>query len=313
MRKILVSGGAGFIGSHVADALIADGHEVTIIDNLSTGRIFNVPAQASFIEMDITDNRVADLWAENTFDTLIHLAAQIDVRKSVANPVDNARINTLGTLNLLENGRKNGLKKVVFISTGGAAFNDDVEFPTPESTPAIPLSPYGITKIEGEAYLKYFKSEYDLDYVALRLANVYGPRQNPLGEAGVVSIFTTRMLTDVKAVVNGDGLQTRDYIYVGDVVSGVQAALKVEKSGTFHVGTGVETNVVELFEIVRSAIQSEMPVEHGPSMGGEVRRSCLDATLFNATTGWKPLHDMEKGIGLTVEFFKRQLTDPEAR
>ncbi|HEB83522.1 MAG TPA: NAD-dependent epimerase/dehydratase family protein, partial [Bacteroidetes bacterium] len=286
--NILLTGGAGFIGSHVGDMLIADGHQVTILDDLSTGRRSNVPPGAEFIEEDIRSRSIHALWADRRFDTLVHLAAQMDVRKSVKDPVFDADVNIRGTLNLVEAGRENGLGRVVFTSTGGAGYDDNVPFPTPETVPARPVSPYGIAKIATEMYLRYYHLEHSIPYVALRLGNVYGPRQNPHGEAGVIAIFSQRLLAGQTALINGDGLQTRDYVYVGDVADAVRRALSYNGVGSLNVGTSIETSVVELFRMIRDAAGVDVEEVHGPGKPGEVRRSCLANDLIRREMGWEP-------------------------
>jgi UDP-glucose 4-epimerase len=236
--KSIVTGGAGFIGSHVADALLNDGHEVHILDNLSTGRRDNVPEQAVLHVHDIRSKDAAHLIEAGEFDVLVHHAAQMDVRASVRDPRYDADVNIGGFLNLLEAGRKSGLKKVIFASTGGAIYGEPEYVPQDEDHPQRPLSPYGITKLSAEKYLHFYKHQHDLDFVALRYANVYGPRQNPHGDAGVVAIFTREMLENGDPVVNGSGEQTRDYVFVQDVVRANLGALNYSGCGIFNVGPG---------------------------------------------------------------------------
>ncbi|HET6566823.1 MAG TPA: NAD-dependent epimerase/dehydratase family protein, partial [Rhodothermales bacterium] len=262
--KVLVTGGAGFIGSHVADALVAEGHTVHVLDDLSSGRQENVPAGAAFIRMDIRSEDVPSLFERERYGVLVHHAAQMDVRKSVADPKFDADVNVLGFLNLMEAGRRNGLEKVVFASTGGAIYGEPDYVPQDERHTLQPLSPYGITKLTTEKYLYFYQQQYGIRYVALRYANVYGPRQNPHGEAGVVAIFTERLLRGEKPVINGNGEQTRDYVFVGDVVRANLAALRHEGSGIFNVGTGKETSVNELFRSIRDLVDPSVEEEHGP-------------------------------------------------
>ena len=308
-RPVLVTGGAGFIGSHVADALLAEGCDVHVLDDLSGGYVDNVPDGATFHELDIRSEAVADLFAEHRFAAMCHLAAQMDVRRSVADPGFDASVNVLGLLNLLEAGRRAGLEKVAFASTGGAiygepdpAFNDGAS--QPESHPTRPLSPYGITKLVSEHYLRFYHATHGIPYAALRFGNVYGPRQNPHGEAGVVAIFAQRMLRGEPVRINGDGLQTRDYVYVGDVVRAFVAGLASSASGIYNVGTGTETNVVELFRHIRDATGADVPETHGDAMPGEQMRSVLDVSFAREALGWTPEVEVADGLRRTVDWFK---------
>ncbi len=301
--KILVTGGAGFIGSHVADALLAEGHEVHIMDDMSGGQSENIPAQATFHQMDICSTDVHALFAREQYDVLYHLAAQMDVRKSVADPMFDAGVNVVGFLNLMEAGRQNGLKKVVFSSTGGAIYGEPDYVPQDEAHTERPLSPYGITKLVTEKYLYFYEQSYGIQYVALRYANVYGPRQNPHGEAGVVAIFTKRMLQGGQPFINGDGLQTRDYVYVGDVVRANTAALQLTESGVFNIGTGVETDVVTLFRILNQHTNANVEEVHAEGQPGEQRRSVLSYDHAHQKLGWEPTVAIEDGLAKTVNWF----------
>jgi len=303
--NILVSGGAGFIGSHIVEKLVKQGEKVTVIDNLSSGKREYLSPNVRLIEMDIRDKSLQNIWKDELFDVLIHLAAQMDVRKSVEDPCFDADVNLLGLLNLMEIGRNNGLKKVLFASSGGAGYDDSAPFPTPENHPPNPISPYGIAKMATEMYLKYYSAAYNIPYVALRLANVYGPRQNNQGEAGVVAIFCTKLIKGEKPVVNGDGLQTRDYVYVEDVAHAFMKALVKEESDYINIATSEETNVIELFELVASEIGSDNQFISGPGKAGEVRRSCLGIQKAESTLGWEPEHSLLDGIKKTVQYFKR--------
>lgn len=303
--KILVTGGAGFIGSHIADALIADGHLVHILDDLSSGRRENVPAAATLHELDIRSEEVAGLFAREQFEVLVHHAAQMDVRRSVADPGFDATVNVLGGLNLLEAGRRNGLKKVLFASTGGAIYGEPDYVPQDEDHVLQPVSPYGITKLCTEKYLFFYEQTYGIPYVALRYANVYGPRQNPHGEAGVVAIFSQRLLAGEPVVIYGDGSQTRDYVFVGDVVRANLAALNHEGSGIFNVGTSRETSVNELFAILRDAAGADVEAGYEAGRPGEQRRSVLSYARTEEGLGWTPSVSLEEGLARTVDWFRR--------
>lgn len=304
--KILVTGGAGFIASNVADALIAQGHDVHIIDNLISGNRANVPAAATFHELDIRDASVEALWEQEQFEVLVHHAAQMDVRKSVNDPAFDADVNIRGFLNLMESGRKHGLKKVVFASTGGAIYGEPEFTPQTESHPLQPLSPYGITKLCTEKYLFFYQQQYGIQYVVLRYANIYGPRQSPHGEAGVVAIFTQKMLRGEQPIINGDGLQTRDYTFVGDVVQMNLNAIGYDKSGIFNVGTGIETNVVELFDALKQATGASCEEIHRGAAVGEQRRSVIGTNLAYETFGWTPQVSLQDGMQRTVNWFRER-------
>lgn len=316
-RPVLVSGGAGFIGSHVVDALIERGCEVHVIDDLSGGVRDNVPAAAHFHHLDIRDANVAELFEAHRFAALFHLAAQMDVRKSVADPQFDAQVNVLGLLNLMEAGRQHGLEKVVFASTGGAIYGEpDADFngggPQPEGHPQRPLSPYGITKLVSEHYLRFYHNVHGIPAVALRFGNVYGPRQNPHGEAGVVAIFAQRMLRGEQPVINGPGTQTRDYVYVGDVVRAVVAAAAYEGADVFNVGTGIETDVNVLFRTIRDHVGNGTPEEHGPAKAGEQQRSVLDVSKPKRMLGWEPHVSVQDGLAKTVAWFRARHEAVEA-
>jgi len=305
--KILVTGGAGFIGSHITDALLQQGHHVHVVDNMSGGYAENVNSAATFHKMDIMDSEIETLWMKEQFEVLYHLAAQMDVRKSVSNPVFDAQINVLGTLNLLESGRKNGLKKVVFSSTGGAIYGEPVYVPQDEHHINKPESPYGITKLVCEHYLRFYGTTYGINWVALRYANVYGPRQNAHGEAGVVAIFTEKMLKNEPCYINGDGLQTRDFVYVKDVVQANVIALNHSKNGLFNIGTGQETNLITLFRYIKALSGSTIDELHAEAKAGEQRRSVLGTSLAENELQWKCHFDLKVGLAETVGWFKNRL------
>jgi UDP-glucose 4-epimerase len=305
--KILVTGGAGFIASHVADAYLAAGHEVVILDDLSSGKRANVPAAAKFYHADVRSPEAREIVRNERPQVLSHHAAQMDVRRSVADPAFDADVNVLGTINMLEAAREVGADRVVFASSGGATYGEQEQFPAPETHPHNPLSPYGITKATGEHYLFYYHAVYGLPYVALRYGNVFGPRQDPHGEAGVVAIFTERLLAGQAPTINGDGKQTRDYVFVGDVVRANVAALTTTFVGPANIGTGVETDVNTLYAHLRVLTGSPQQAQHGPAKPGEQRRSVIAIERAAAVLGWRPEVPLEEGLRRTVEFFRARL------
>lgn len=304
--KILVTGGAGFIASHIVDAYIALGHTVIVLDNFSSGKKEFVNPKAKLCEVDIRDkNEIESIIAQEKPEVINHHAAQISVRQSVADPTRDAEINILGLLNLLEAGRKNNIKKVIFASSGGVVYGEAKTIPTPESyVPLQPLSPYGVTKLASEYYLHFYYQTYHIPYIALRYANVYGPRQNPHGEAGVVAIFSQKLIAGESSVINGDGKQTRDYIYVGDVVEANKKALETTHSGSFNIGTGKETDVIELFAGIKKMSGVGKEAKHGPQKFGEQRRSCLDCRFAQEILGWENQLSLSEGLRKTVDYFK---------
>ncbi len=306
-QRILVTGGAGFIGSHIADALVAEGHEVHVLDNLSSGSEEQIPPEAHFHHLDVRDAGARELMEKGGFDVLIHHAAQMDVRRSVADPLYDADVNVMGLLNLMEGARLGGVRKVLFASTGGAIYGEPQYVPQDETHEQQPLSPYGITKLVSEKYLHFYYHVYGIPYISLRYANIYGPRQNPHGEAGVVAIFTERMLRGEQPIINGPGTQTRDYLYVEDVVRGNLAALAYEGVDIFNLGTGIETDVNRLFQLLRTYTGVDIEEVHGPAKPGEQQRSVLDYRKAAKKLGWKPLVVLEEGLQRTVQWFKEKL------
>lgn len=302
--KVLVTGGAGFIGSHVADELLAAGHEVVVLDDLSSGKREQVPAGATFVEADIRSERAAQTIREGGFDALVHQAAQIDVRKSVAEPRLDADVNILGMLNLLEAASQAGVRRVLFASSGGACYGEQEVFPAPETHPMRPVSPYGASKAAGELYLGYYCAEKQMEFVSLRYANVYGPRQDPLGEAGVVAIFTGRCLDSRACTIYGDGKQTRDYVYVGDVARANRLALESSFVGALNVGTGKETDVIALHQAISQATGCTLPPVFEAPRPGEQKRSCVDPSLAETTIGWKPEVSLAEGLRKTADYFR---------
>lgn len=305
--KILVTGGAGFIGSHVVDAFVNEGHEVAVVDDLSSGRHENLNSRARFYQVDVQSPEIADIMARERPEVMCHHAAQMDVRRSVADPVFDARVNLVGLLNLMEQGRQHGLRRVLFASTGGAIYGEQEVFPAPETHPTAPLSPYGVAKLASERYLYFYWQAYGITYAALRYANVYGPRQNPHGEAGVVAIFTEKLLHGQEPVINGDGKQTRDYVFVGDLVRANLAALTATYSGPLNLGTGRETDVNELFALICEECGVRAPARHGPAKAGEQRRSAIDNRLAGEVLGWRPEVDLAEGLRETIAFFRTRL------
>jgi UDP-glucose 4-epimerase len=302
--KIIVTGGAGFIGSNIVDAYIERGHEVHILDDLSTGQKSNVNPKAELHTIDIAEAQAALRIQQIKPDVLSHHAAQMDVRHSVADPVFDARVNILGFINLLEACKNAGVKKVIFASSGGAVYGEQDVFPAAEDHPTRPASPYGVSKRSGELYLSYYQQAFGLPYIALRYANVYGPRQSAQGEAGVVAIFLSLLLTGKSPVINGDGGQTRDYVYVGDVVAANVAALDASFVGPINIGTGIETDVVSIFQHLRSAVASSVEARHGPAKPGEQRRSRLDTHRASEVLGWRPQMALSEGLRRTAEYYR---------
>jgi UDP-glucose 4-epimerase len=316
-RKVLVTGGAGFIGSHVADAYLARGDRVWIVDDLSSGRRENLPAGAEFVHMGIGDDGLPELFADVGFDLVNHHAAQIDVRVSVADPRKDARINIDGLLNVLESARQHE-SRVIFVSSGGVVYGEPQVRPTPETAPKVPESPYGVTKLAGEQYLYYYARVHGLEYVALRYSNVYGPRQDPHGEAGVVAIFGRRVLDGEPLTIFGDGQQTRDYVYVGDVVAAnlLVSDLPLPMIGTalderaYNVGTGEETSVNALAEAIMAAGEAEVDVRHAAPRAGELRHSSLAIGKLEAE-GWTPATSMDEGLRRTLDHIANETTAQE--
>jgi UDP-glucose 4-epimerase len=305
--RVLVTGGAGFVGSHVAEALLATNHDVAVVDDLSRGRRENVPEGASFYEADVRSG-CEEIFKEFAPEVVCHQAAQVDVRRSVAEPVVDLEINAGGTVRLLESCVRYRAERFVLASTGGAIYGDQREFPASEDHPEYPISPYGVSKLAAERYLHFFEAQYGLPYVALRYANVYGPRQDPHGEAGVVAIFASRLAAGETCTINGTGDQTRDYVHVGDVARANALALGDGvpggiPSGAYNVGTGIETSVIELYEIMAELSGHDSPAQHGPAKPGEQPRSAVDPTKANRVFRWRPEVGLREGIEETLRFF----------
>lgn len=304
--KVMVTGGAGFIGSHLVDRLIQDGHEAVVVDNLSTGKRKHVNRAARLYKLDVQSPRLERVFRKERPSVLMHLAAQMDVRRSVEDPIFDARSNILGTINVLEQAVRHGSRKVVFASSGGAIYGEQEVFPAPESHPTRPLSPYGISKLAGEFYLAYYQQHSGIQYVSLRYSNVYGPRQDPHGEAGVVAIFTQKMLSGEQPIVNGTGRQTRDFVFVEDVVDAHLAVMGKDVQGCYNVGVGEETSINELFGMLADLTKSGSKQVHGPAKKGEQARSVVDSTKLRQELGWEPRTPLSEGLSRTVEFFRRQ-------
>jgi UDP-glucose 4-epimerase len=304
----LITGGAGFIGSHAADRLLADGHAVDVVDNLATGRRERVPAAARLHVCDLRDARLDAVLAAARPDIVIHIAAQAAVSRSVVDPLFDASVNVLGTVNLLEACRRAGVRRVVYTSSGGAGYGDTDVLPTPEDHPLRPSSPYGVSKITAERYLECWAGLTGGRALTLRLANIYGPRQDPAGEAGVIAIFTSRLLSGMPCIVNGDGEQTRDYVFVGDVADALaRAVASPDVAGVANIGTGVETTVNELYRQLARLTETRQDAEHGPAKPGEQRRSLLDAAHAKSLLGWKAMTSLSEGLAQTVAWFRKEL------
>ena len=314
MTKALVTGGAGFIGSHVAELFIANGWNVTVVDDLSSGKMENLPAKAEFHEVGVNSPEFTRLVGSGKFDVVAHLAAQIDVRKSVADPIADAQTNILGTLNLMETLRKsNAATRVVFTSTGGVLYGDFNTPPNYETYPKDPESPYAIAKLSIELYLAYYSRVHGREYAALRFGNVYGPRQDPHGEAGVVAIFCGRIRDKRALTVFGDGLQTRDYVYVDDVARAVWLAStkplpekgRLDARG-FNIGTGMGTSVLEIARLLQETAGSNVPIELAPARPGEQQESFVNADKAGELLGWTPQVTLAQGLAKTYKWFARQ-------
>jgi len=302
MTKILITGGAGFIGSTLADKLIEAGHEVIIVDNLFSGKKDYIPSQAKFYHLDIVKDDLSAVFEKEKPQYVFHLAAQIDVRKAVQDPNFDVNVNILGGLNVLRNVYKYKVKKIIFSSTGGAVYGEANTIPTPEDYPAIPLSPYGIDKLCFENYLKYYHQVFKQEYTILRFANVYGPRQYKGGEAGVVAIFCSQIAQNLSLTLNGDGSQTRDFVYVDDVVRALINAMTVNYNGEINIGSNIESKVKDIIKYIEDYTEKNCLVEKRPAVKGEQQRSFLDSSLAKKVLDWKAEVSLEEGIKATYKW-----------
>lgn len=310
MSKILVTGGAGFIGSHIVDRLIDAGHQVSVLDNLSTGRREFLRPDVTFYELDIRSKEAGNLIETLQPDVLVHTAAQISVRTSMDDPVLDTDLNVLGFVNLLAPLRNLPGRHVVFLSSGGAVYGEQESFPADENHPIRPESVYGLAKRVGELYLEMWSRAWGLTYTSLRLSNVYGPRQNPHGEAGVVAIFVRGLIEGKSLTINGTGEQSRDFVYVEDVAAAVACAVKAKKVGHFNIGTGRETSINTLIQAIVKEVGSKGDISHGEGKLGEQMRSCITPAVAKTTIGWEPSVQLDEGIFRTVSWFRKQSEGP---
>jgi len=307
--KILVTGGAGFIGSHLVDELVKLGHKVVVIDNLSSGEIENLNKKARFYKVDVLSPKISHIFEKERVQIVFHLAAQISVTKSIQDPIKDAKINILGSLNILKNCKRFKVKKIIFASTGGAIYGEAKMIPTKENYPLLPTSPYGIAKATVEKYLHFYGETYGLDWISLRLSNIYGQRQRSDQEAGVVAIFTQRLLKGKEVIIYGTGEQTRDFLYVKDAVNAFLLAFKKDtrkiKKRCFNVGTQKETKIIDLLAIISKILNLKPKIKKEKKREGEVFRSCLNISLIKKNLGWKPKYSLEKGLEETVKWFQQ--------
>lgn len=303
--RILVSGGAGFIGSNLVDSLVEEGHVVAVVDNLSSGQKDNLNKEAEFFEVDITsEDKISEVFEKFKPEVVFHLAAQIDVRASVTDPAKDVKTNVIGTINIARVALDQSVRKLIFSSTGGALYGKEAPRPTDEEAGINPISPYGLDKLAAEKYLRYFESLSDMSVTVLRYANVYGPKQNPKGKAGAIAIFADKMLSGEPIAVYGDGSSSRDYVYVGDVVRANLAALRSSLNGTYNISTGEETSLRELVDKIQKITNSSSRVEYKDSRSGELEASCLSNKRAALELDWQPEIKLEDGIRNTVEYLE---------
>jgi UDP-glucose 4-epimerase len=304
--KCLVTGGAGFIGSHLADKLIKEGHKVSVIDNLSAGRKENLNPAAKFYKLDICSPGISKIFKKEKPAFVFHFAAHIEARESVKDPIFDARTNIIGSINILTNCQKFNVKKIIFASSGGEIYGDAEEIPTPETHMPKPISPYGVAKLAVEGYLNSYFKIFKIPFISLRLGNVYGPRQNPRGEAGVMAIFANKMLKKEQPFIHGDGKQTKDYIFIDDATDAAILAVKRGFKGVLNIGTGKETSVLDIFYKIKKLTNSDIKKKYValPAIG--FKRGCLCIKKAKRALNWKPKINLDKGLKITVNWFKNK-------
>ncbi|HEX21429.1 MAG TPA: NAD-dependent epimerase/dehydratase family protein [Actinobacteria bacterium] len=301
--KVLVTGGAGFIGSHLVDLYLESDYEVVVIDNLATGKNENLNSDAKFYEMDITSPELEDFFKKEKFDFVNHLAAQASARDAIIEPIFDAKTNIIGTINVLKNAARTQVKKVIF-SSSVAIYGEQEYHPAAEDHPIHPVNPYGVSKAAAESYVSYYHQHNNLNYTIFRYANVYGPRQDPFGEGGVVAIFVQKILAGEQPLINGDGRQTRDFIYVGDIARANLIATESNVTGTFNLSNIEETSILDLFNLIKNISQSSFDPLFGEIKAGDQRRSLIDSKLARERLNWRPQTDLVEGLKKTVEFFQ---------
>ena len=309
-RTALVTGGAGFIGSRLVEILLSRGFNVVIVDNLSTGKLKNLNPAATFYHMDITHPSVSEVFRRERPELVFHLAAQISVSRSSRDAINDGEMNGIGTLRMLEAARQHGVEKIIYSSTGGALYGEPAFDPCTEDCPIVPMSPYGVSKYVGELYLGLYHRLYQLDFTSLRYGNVYGPRQDALGEAGVIAIFTQMMLEGQQPQIFGDGNQTRDFVYVDDVVEANLLAIERGNGHAYNIGTGIKTSINQIFDALREITKYKWGLEHRPPRPGDVYQISLDCAKAAKELGWSPQVDFEEGLLRTVESFREAVRAP---
>jgi UDP-glucose 4-epimerase len=302
--NILVTGGAGFIGSHIVNTYIEAGHSVTVIDNLSSGKLQYLNSKAKFFEMDILDPKISEILKNEQVNVINHHAAQVSVSRSFTDPLFDANSNIIGTLQLLQSAVSLGVKKFIFASTGGAVYGEQINFPAREDHPCRPLNPYGLSKLSAESYLRVFNKQFGLSTTALRYSNVFGPYQNTHGEAGVVATFCERLISDQNPIIHGDGKQTRDFVSVSDIAQANLIALDRSCTGVFNVATGKETSINSLAKILLEVSAKKAFAQYGPPRQGDQSRSVISYKKLNESFGWRPKISLEQGLVETYQFFQ---------